>query len=532
MKKRMFSYRNIVMQCTLILLVVMMLQNTAIAQDCRGFEPPSPADRAAHMTERMTEDLGLNETQAANVQAINEKYANLIHEKMEAFRAEGKRPSRADFDALKPLMEQKDAELKNVLTSEQYAKHMEFVKNRPHHFGPPPHHRAFGKRGGFHQPPSPADRAAHMTERMTEDLGLNETQAANVQAINEKYANLIHEKMEAFRAEGKRPSRADFDALKPLMEQKDAELKNVLTSEQYAKHMEFVKNRPFHFGPPPHHRAFGKRACDEEKFDPAQKGKLHGAIKEYMQKNVLPTVKQQRLKLEKEIVTEDKTKLDVLRGELAKVKPEMKAMHEKMRAAFEDGNRPTRTILQEMRAVKEQYHDVMQRTKPLANKYSEQIDVLFKEIAPNIKQWKIDIRALVKQELGEEKPRFGRHLFRKGGLKKLLHKGHFILLDPNGNMADFLEENTANKGNRQLKNVYPNPSNDSNIIEFQVAEAGNISIDLYDRDGQFVKTILNEYKEAGAYTVTVNLENLSRSTYYYVLKDGKGKEVKRFLIAN
>lgn len=88
----------------------------------------------------------------------------------------------------------------------------------------------------------PAERAKQQTERMTKELGLNVDQAAKVEAINAKYA----EKAEAMRADRKEKMAETKGKGSELNDARMAELKGVLTTEQYAKwekNMEAMKEK-------------------------------------------------------------------------------------------------------------------------------------------------------------------------------------------------------------------------------------------------------------------------------------------------
>ena len=65
---------------------------------------------------------------------------------------------------------------------------------------------------------------------------------------------------------------------------------------------------------------------------------------------------------------------------------------------------------------------------------------------------------------------------------------------------------------------YPNPFNPTTSIQYQLPEAGFVTLKVYDILGNEVITLVNELKYAGSFTVTVNLSSLSSGTYIYELK--------------
>ncbi len=71
-----------------------------------------------------------------------------------------------------------------------------------------------------------------------------------------------------------------------------------------------------------------------------------------------------------------------------------------------------------------------------------------------------------------------------------------------------------------LEQNYPNPFNPSTTISFTIPDAGNVKLKIYDLLGQELKTLVNEYKEAGTYTVNFNAGNLNSGMYIYKLESG------------
>jgi hypothetical protein len=68
-----------------------------------------------------------------------------------------------------------------------------------------------------------------------------------------------------------------------------------------------------------------------------------------------------------------------------------------------------------------------------------------------------------------------------------------------------------------LSQNYPNPFNSGTAINYSFNEAGHVNISVYNILGERVAVLLNEIKEAGAYTVTFNAEELRSGVYFYRL---------------
>lgn len=112
------SFKKVVMGMSLLIAASLVQAEEAKWRDL------SPGERAAHHTERMTEKLGLSSEQEAQVEAINLKYAD----KIAALRSESESERKEKRKAIKALFEEKDKELKAVLTEEQYQQYREHKK--------------------------------------------------------------------------------------------------------------------------------------------------------------------------------------------------------------------------------------------------------------------------------------------------------------------------------------------------------------------------------------------------------------------
>ncbi|TNE80797.1 MAG: T9SS type A sorting domain-containing protein [Bacteroidetes bacterium] len=71
--------------------------------------------------------------------------------------------------------------------------------------------------------------------------------------------------------------------------------------------------------------------------------------------------------------------------------------------------------------------------------------------------------------------------------------------------------------------VYPNPSNGNAElnIEYNMVNASDVTIELFDMQGRKVRTILNTNVEAGTYTATTNISDLQNGVYVYTITAGE-----------
>lgn len=109
------------MKLLMTLALSVLLLGNAFAQSTKG-QSPTPAGRAAHATERMTKQLELNAQQVDQVNAMYVKYAEQLDDR-QAGEATGNRGHEKE-----KLTARMDADLKAILTPEQYGKWMELQK--------------------------------------------------------------------------------------------------------------------------------------------------------------------------------------------------------------------------------------------------------------------------------------------------------------------------------------------------------------------------------------------------------------------
>jgi hypothetical protein len=101
-------------------------------------------------------------------------------------------------------------------------------------------------------------------------------------------------------------------------------------------------------------------------------------------------------------------------------------------------------------------------------------------------------------------------------------------IDNNGNFT-FHELNTDVEiglpAKFDLSQNYPNPFNPVTKIDFDLPFDGRVSIIIYDITGREVKTLVNEQRTAGYYTVIMNGAGLSSGMYFYrIVAKADGRE--------
>jgi len=81
-----------------------------------------------------------------------------------------------------------------------------------------------------------------------------------------------------------------------------------------------------------------------------------------------------------------------------------------------------------------------------------------------------------------------------------------------------------------LSQNYPNPFNPVTKINFAIPKQGIVSLKIYDVLGREVKTLVNEIKTAGFYSVDFNGNDFASGVYFYRLESASFKDTKRMLL--
>ena len=81
-----------------------------------------------------------------------------------------------------------------------------------------------------------------------------------------------------------------------------------------------------------------------------------------------------------------------------------------------------------------------------------------------------------------------------------------------------------------LEQNYPNPFNPSTSIDFSIAEPGLVNLSVYNLLGQEVKSLVNEFKEAGPHTIIFDASNLTSGVYFYKLESAQFSQTRKMLL--
>ena len=108
---------------------------------------------------------------------------------------------------------------------------------------------------------------------------------------------------------------------------------------------------------------------------------------------------------------------------------------------------------------------------------------------------------------------------------------HNLIIFGQDYVTKIIQPEEINIENEKIINSYPNPFNSITKIQFQVPSLKFIKLVVFDLLGREMRTLVNEYKQAGVYEVSFDALELSSGVYLYALfADGKRKDVKKIVL--
>ena len=97
-------------------------------------------------------------------------------------------------------------------------------------------------------------------------------------------------------------------------------------------------------------------------------------------------------------------------------------------------------------------------------------------------------------------------------------------------VTEVLSEKTNVPEYFTLQQNFPNPFNPRTTINYAIPKESFVMIKVYDMLGREIKTLVNEEKTAGNYSVSFNAENLSSGIYFYTIKADAFVQTKKMVL--
>lgn len=84
--------------------------------------------------------------------------------------------------------------------------------------------------------------------------------------------------------------------------------------------------------------------------------------------------------------------------------------------------------------------------------------------------------------------------------------------------------------NYELAQNYPNPFNPSTTISFTIPQSDFTTLTIYNALGETVKTLINEFTEAGTHQILFNSEGITNGVYFYTLRSGNFIQTNKMIL--
>jgi hypothetical protein len=98
------------------------------------------------------------------------------------------------------------------------------------------------------------------------------------------------------------------------------------------------------------------------------------------------------------------------------------------------------------------------------------------------------------------------------------------------NLVGVNNGNTNTPSDYKLEQNYPNPFNPTTTINYSLPKASQVTLKIYDMLGNEVMAVVNEYKNAGNYSASVDASSLASGVYFYKMETGTFKESRKMIV--
>jgi hypothetical protein len=82
----------------------------------------------------------------------------------------------------------------------------------------------------------------------------------------------------------------------------------------------------------------------------------------------------------------------------------------------------------------------------------------------------------------------------------------------------------------KLSQNQPNPANAMTMIQYELQNAGNVTLEVYDMTGRLVVNVDEGKQNAGSHSILIDSEKLQEGAYYYSLKSDSHRLTKKMVV--
>jgi hypothetical protein len=111
------------------------------------------------------------------------------------------------------------------------------------------------------------------------------------------------------------------------------------------------------------------------------------------------------------------------------------------------------------------------------------------------------------------------------------HKLYFDELQTDAGVLNIRRSQLGYSAEYALGQNYPNPFNPSTEISYSIATPGFITVKVYDVLGREASVLVDEFQQAGRYTIPFDASRLSSGMYFYTLQGNSFTQTKKMIFA-
>lgn len=263
---------------------------------------------------------------------------------------------------------------------------------------------------------------------------------------------------------------------------------------------------------------------------------VHPEARKYFKENILPVIKIQRHELDASITEADKERIEVLRKELKALRNQHFEKRKPFRQAEE---RPSIEQRREMRAIRDEMHELMREAEEMADVYHDVIVEKLDALRKQSREWQNEMQQ--KFDCGNRRPAerpgrgfgYGKRNFHGNSPGNMVFKWlrtpeGFLLWDPDEPLP--FQENALLTDDDTEIGLFPNPASESVQVTVQLDEETSVSIALMDKNGNALKTTKPEKVSEGIFTQNFDIGDLDNGIYFVKVKMEDKIRVERLII--
>jgi hypothetical protein len=105
-----------------------------------------------------------------------------------------------------------------------------------------------------------------------------------------------------------------------------------------------------------------------------------------------------------------------------------------------------------------------------------------------------------------------------------------MVTNPNGVTSQLHGSDYSCAASFTLYNNYPNPFNPSTQVRYKIARPGHVRLSVYDLLGRELKTIVDEFQQAGEYEARIDAGDFANGVYLYGIISGGQREYRKMVV--